>query len=173
MDVELEKAIEGAHAQFARIYLGGIPRLLNDDGAFLSFICVCSGVEALAGYRHPDVKENGTRFKEFLREYFAAPYGSMSEQLWAFRNSMVHAFSPGQHFALVHHQSQNHFRTHRDKSEAKLTVLNAEDFYAAFLVGAQTYFQGLRSSSELQELFRKRVQDAGGGLIAVGPLSLE
>jgi hypothetical protein len=45
--------INKVHANFARIYLGGIPSLLNDDGAFLSFICVLTATEALGGFLNP------------------------------------------------------------------------------------------------------------------------
>jgi len=40
-------------ANFSRIYLGGIPSLLNDDGAFLSFICSLTAIEALGGFLSP------------------------------------------------------------------------------------------------------------------------
>ena len=53
-------------AYFRAIYFRGIPRLLNDDGAYLSFGCSFSGTEALAGYRYPRENANGVKFKDFL-----------------------------------------------------------------------------------------------------------
>src|SRR5688572_29961113 len=48
---------------------------------------------------------------------------------------MIHAFSPAG-FALTHHHSEHHFRT----AETGNPMLNAEDFYAALLFAAQSYF---------------------------------
>ena len=53
MDTTLEGLIDRLYAHFSHRYLGVIPQLINDEAAFLSFICVCTGIEALAGYRHP------------------------------------------------------------------------------------------------------------------------
>jgi hypothetical protein len=58
--------INHVQANFARIYLGGIPCVLNDDGAFLSFICCLTATEALGGFLHPQ-PGNGARFNEFVR----------------------------------------------------------------------------------------------------------
>jgi hypothetical protein len=82
---------------FRAIYFRGIPRLLNDDGAYLSFGCSFSGTEALAGYRYPRENANGVKFKDFLVEYFDSPYRPLAAQFWDLRNSVVHGFSP-KHF---------------------------------------------------------------------------
>ncbi len=34
---------------FDSMYLGGIPRLLDETGAFLSFLCVVTAIDTLAG----------------------------------------------------------------------------------------------------------------------------
>src|SRR5262245_56923826 len=94
------------HAQFSRIYLGGIPSLLNDDGAFLSFIGSLTAVEALGGYVRPRDK-NGPRFTGFVRDYFDEPYPGQAESLWKLRNAAVHGFSPGP-YKLTHHNGHMH-----------------------------------------------------------------
>lgn len=57
--------VDHVHANFARIYLGGIPSLLNDDGAFLSFICCLTATESLGGFLEPTAN-NGVRFRAFV-----------------------------------------------------------------------------------------------------------
>jgi hypothetical protein len=76
--------IQHVQGNFARIYLGGIPCVLNDDGAFLSFICCLTATEALGGFLNPKLK-NGPRFKEFVRRYFPDPYPSQVDELWRLR----------------------------------------------------------------------------------------
>ena len=165
MDTTLEELIDRLHAHFSHRYLEVIPQLINDEAAFLSFICVCTGIEALAGYRHPS-EHNGPRFEKFVAEYFLPPYKSLAQKLWHFRNNMVHAFNPGKDFVLVHYQSYNHLR---ETSDGR-TTLNAEEFYAALLAATQAYFENLRSSEPLQKLFQQRINNPQSGLLDVGPL---
>jgi hypothetical protein len=151
---------------FNRIYLGGVPQLIRDETAFLSFVCMLAGTEALGGYLDPDSSgpgANGDRFKQFIREYFPEDYHLLAGQLWDFRNGMAHGFSPRQ-FALTHHNSGAHLQQTPDSA----TVLNAEDFYAAFLAAARSYFTALSSSSELQARFSKRLDSRSGGGFGVG-----
>jgi hypothetical protein len=63
-----KELIKHVAANFGRIYLGGIPSLLNDDGAFLSFICSLTAIEALGGFLNPKLG-NGPRFKKFVQRY--------------------------------------------------------------------------------------------------------
>ena len=56
--------IEEVRTEFDRAYLGGIPGLLTEDGAFLSFVAVLTGTEALAGFVAPSLS-NGERFRQF------------------------------------------------------------------------------------------------------------
>jgi hypothetical protein len=158
-----EELVNHVHHQFARIYLGGVPSLLNDDGAFLSFITVLAGTEALAGFRHPD-KGNGDRFRLFVEEYYPDPYKPLAAQLWEFRNAMVHSFSPGP-FKLTHHHSEVHL-----KMDEEVLVLNAEDFYAALVAASRAYFEALRTPSDIQKAFLQRVSSPKGGVVVVGPL---
>jgi hypothetical protein len=163
VELELEDAVDYTHQHFGEIFLGGIPGLLNRDGAYLSFICVFAGIEALAGFRHPD-RKNGERLRDFVTEYFDSRYHPVAERLWELRNSMVHSFSP-RHFALIHHGSMHHFRTDPQGQ----VMLNAEDMYASLVAATDRYFAHLRSDSGLQGLFAKRLSDPDGGGLAVRP----
>lgn len=153
-----------AHRNFSRIYLGGIPSLLNDGGAFLSFICTLTATEALGGFLNPKAK-NGPRFKSFVKEYFPSPLNGQSDTLWKLRNAAVHGFSPGP-YKLTHHNSQLHLTT-----DAGLIVLNAEDFYAALVTGAKKYFDALQGSPALRSAFEERANDPYTGLLAVASLT--
>lgn len=152
---------------FSRIYLGGIPSIITDDSAFLSFVCTLTATEALAGYRYEDVKA-GDRFKKFIESYFPESYKQYKDDLWEFRNVMIHGFSPGK-FVLTHHQSGLHFR--RTSNDA--VILNAEDFYCALLSATQRYFAEVRANPEFPKILIKRLNSAGGGSISVGPIKLE
>jgi hypothetical protein len=145
---------------FDSIYIAGIPRLLNDDGAFLSFIAVVTGTEALAGLYAP-TKDNGDRFREFVSRYYPGDLRVHAAKLWELRNAVVHCFHPGP-FALTHHASWAHLR-----SQDGATVLNAEDFYAALLAASRAYFSELETSEGLQRRFLKRVSSASGGAMHV------
>ncbi|MFQ5882260.1 MAG: hypothetical protein ACE5I9_07280 [Candidatus Methylomirabilales bacterium] len=152
---------------FSRIYLGGIPSIITDDSAFLSFVCILTATEALAGYRYG----NGSareRFKKFVMSYFPDPYAQYADDLWQFRNKIIHAFSTGR-FALTHHHSELHFRRVSDGA----VILNAEDFYSALLSAAQRYFAEVRATPELQRTLVERLESAGGGSITVAPIKLE
>jgi hypothetical protein len=152
----IDAAITEYRVHFDAIYVAGIPNLLNDDGAFLSFLAVLTATEALAGLYAPSVS-TGERFREFVSRYYPSPLKEDSQRLWQFRNAMVHSFNPGP-YALTHHASRVHC-----KAPHGVTTLNAEDFYAALLVASQAYFAELVSSEELQGHFSKRIVDADGG----------
>jgi len=157
--------IKTVHANFSRIYLGGIPSLLNDSGgAFLSFICTLTATEALGGFLKPKDK-NGPQFKSFVKNYFPAPLDDQSDTLWSFRNAAVHGFSPGP-YKVTHHNSHVHLTT-----DNGVTVLNAEDFYAALVVAAKKYFDALRSDAALRAAFEERGKDPDTGVLVVGPLT--
>jgi hypothetical protein len=162
MALELREAIRVTHQHFGEIFIGGVPRLLNSNGAYLSFISVFAGTEALAGFRYPSVKSNGERFRSFVIEYFEPRYQPFAEQLWGLRNSMVHSFSP-RHFRLTHHNSLLHFAA----APPAVAILNAEDVYAAFVTASEKYFLHLNSDSSLQALFEQRLSDPDGGGISV------
>jgi hypothetical protein len=122
--------INHVQSNFARIYLGGIPCVLNDDGAFLSFVCCLTATEALGGFLNPKLG-NGPRFKEFVRQYFPNPYPLQVDDLWRLRNAAVHGFSP-RPYKLTHHNGHLHFTI-----DAGQTVLNADDFYEALVLAAR------------------------------------
>lgn len=166
----MDTNIEAVRNWFNRIYLGGIPLLMGNATAFLSFICTLTAVEALAGYRYPESGETakpGERFQRFVQGYFPEEYGHLAADLWHFRNGMIHGFSP-RRFALVEHQSQLHLR----KTGEGATVLNAEDFYAALLQSSKRHFTELETSVELESNFLARLSSGQGGSIGVGSIEV-
>ena len=76
---------------------------------------------------------------------------------------MAHGFSP-RRFVLTPHNSSLHFTKTRDGA----SILNAEDFYAAFLHAAQAYFVDLAQSPQLRERFLRRLESLAAGSFAVG-----
>jgi hypothetical protein len=157
--------IDEVRAEFDRVYLGGIPGLLTDDGAFLSFVAVLTGTEALAGFFAPKLS-NGERFRRFVTRFYPSNLGDRAEELWQLRNAIVHAFHPGP-FALTHHMSRLHLTAPHGQ-----TLLNAEDFYAALVEAARAYFAAVATESELLEAFVARLQDPSGGMphVAILPV---
>ena len=151
-------------AHFGRIYLGGIPCLLNDDGAFLSFICTLTATEALGGFLNPKLA-NGPRFRTFVQSYFPDPYPMQAEALWKLRNAAVHGFSP-EPYKLTHHNSHLHLT-----QDGGLTILNAEDFYATLVSASKRYFDDVGSRTALQPAFVERANDPKTGLLTVGLLT--
>jgi hypothetical protein len=147
---------------YSKLFLSGIPELLNDNGAYLSFVCVFAGVEALAGYRYPDHK-NGPRFRAFIKEYFEPRFHPLVAELWDLRNSLVHSFSPA-HFALCHGQSHRHFTDH----PPYLKVLNAENTHEELVAASSCYFDELAGRPDLQALFERRANSPRGGLLRIG-----
>ena len=166
--------VENAFAHYSRIYLGGIPSLIADESAFLAFICILSGIEALGNYCYRD-KSPGSRFKKFVKSYFAKPYPEYADSLWKFRNSLVHAFSTGE-FVLTHHNSFVHFETNRidehDANEKEKIILNAEDFYCALLMASQKFFAEVRNNGELKAHLIDRLKQEAGGQLRITPLRI-
>jgi hypothetical protein len=148
-------------AWFSTIYLGGIPPIITNDSAFLSFICVVTAIEALSGYRYGGGNLSA-RFVRFIKAYFPSGYHANADALYALRKGLVHAFSTGP-FELVHHTSQAHLAT----TTTGRVILNAEDFYAGLLVASQQYFGELKKSKELRDLLIERLDAEGGGAITV------
>jgi len=161
----IEELIAEVRSEFDRVYLGGIPGLLTDDGAFLSFVAVITGTEALAGYFAPRLS-NGERFRQFVAQYYPVNLRDQAAKLWQLRNAIVHAFHPGP-FALTHHNSRFHLTT----TPAGQPVLNAEDFYAALVVAASSYFTALTTEQDLRAKFLERMSDPSGGALHVAAVS--
>ena len=154
--------------RFSTMYLVGIPPIITSDSAFLSFICVLAGVEALSGYRHPDVADSSVRFNRFVTEYFPSEYSPYVDgRLWTFRCRMFHAFSPVG-FSLTHHRSDLHLAAGSNGQP----ILNAEDFYAALLQSAQRYFAELRRMPALQVAMLRRLDHPSGGSVTVGGVTI-
>jgi hypothetical protein len=157
-DNDLSTVATEFRRHFDQYYLGVIPRLLNEEGLFLSFVSMLTAVETLAGTYAPNLG-SGKRFKTFVSEFFPDIYHPIVDQLWEFRNHMIHSFNPVP-FLLVCHQSRMHLCPANG-----VHMLNAEDFYADLLGASRLYFRALYSSPELQARFAKRVSDSDGGRI--------
>jgi len=90
--------IESTITHFSQMYLDGIPHLIRDETAILSFVVTLCATEALAGYRYANTLGNnaGARFNAFVRAYFPPEYAPFAGgRLWKFRCRLVHGFSPG------------------------------------------------------------------------------
>ncbi len=154
--LEVHAQIDSYRQHFDAMYVGGIPHLLNDNGAFLSFLAVLAGTEALAGLCEPS-NGTGERFRNFVAKYFPAEYSAHVSDLWSLRNGIVHSFNPGP-FALTHHNSRLHLQSPHGQ-----LVLNAEDFYAALLLASRSYFSALAVDPALQASFLQRIAAKDGG----------
>jgi hypothetical protein len=151
-----EMLVDGYQVHFDQVYVAGIPNLLNDSGAFLSFLAVLSATEALAGLYAPSGKP-GERFKEFVRRFYPSELASRADDLWAFRNAMVHSFNPGP-LLLTHNNSRSHLSTVHGP-----VMLNAQDFYAALLFAYRGYFAALVQDQDLLAKFITRISSKDGG----------
>ena len=154
--IDLSEAAVEFRRHFDQYFLGVIPRLLNEEGMFLAFVSTLTAIESLASACAPD-SGAGERFRAFVATYFPPTYAPIADQLWQFRNRMIHSFNPGA-FLIVCHQSRMHLA---EASGARM--LNAEDFYADMLSAARQYFLALYSDQELQRRFAKRITMDGGG----------
>lgn len=156
MAESIQKDIDDFRFHFDAMYIGGIPRLLDETGSFLAFLSVLAAIDALAGVWSPS-SGSGERFKGFVEKFFPVELRSRASDLLRFRNLMVHASNPGP-FALVCNQSRLHLTPH-----GPVTVLNAQDFYAALILASQQYFRSLAADETLQSNFRRRIAQADGG----------
>jgi hypothetical protein len=162
----MDERLQAVRQWFDRIYLEGVPCLAPNATAFLGFICVLTAIEALAGYRYAENPNAGERFREFVASYFERAYGELAEDLWHFRNGMIHGFSP-RRFALTENKTEVHLQRSPEG-----TVLNFEDFSAALQRAAQRYFAELEGSAHLQAQCLARITSGDGGGIAVGPMKV-
>lgn len=143
-------------AHFDQYYVSVIPRLLNEDGLFLAFLSILSAVESLAGAHMPD-HGTGERFRAFISTFFPKTYEPYVDQLWKFRNRMIHSFNPSPFMILC-----SNSRMHLCEASG-VRMLNGEDFYADFVTASRGYFSALYSDLELQKRFAKRVASDDGG----------
>ena len=142
---------------FREIYLEGIPLIIQDKSAFLSFVCILTGIEALSGYCYGKGKVR-TRFCRFISSYFPPNYESIVEDLWVFRHKMVHAFSPSC-FALTHFEPDTHF----NKTSDGRVILNAENIFEDFRLAAEKYFNEVLSDHSRQQTMLQRLDDLQDG----------
>lgn len=149
---------------FDQYYLGVIPRLLNEEGKFLSFVAMLTAIESLAGASAPN-DGSGDRFRNFVSTHFPDIYKPFAARLWKFRNRMIHSFNPSP-FLIVCHNSRMHLQL-----ADGTPMLNAEDFYADTLSASRSYFNDLYSSAALQECFRQRIAQDEGGHIHSGQIA--
>jgi len=156
--IHLSEAAAEFRRHFDQYYLGVIPRLLNEEGMFLAFVSMLTAIESLAGAYAPDLG-TGERFRAFIAAYYPPTYAPLADQLWQFRNRMIHSFNPGS-LLIFCHQS----RMHLCEAEGA-RMLNAEDFYADMLIASRAYFLALYSDLELQKRFAKRIAVDDGGRI--------
>jgi len=149
--------VDGYRQHFDAMYVGGIPRLLNEDGAYLAFLAIVSATDTLAGLFAP-TRRSGERFRAFVETYFPEDHRPFAERLWELRNAIVHSFNPGPYFGLTFHASRQHL-----KSPVGHVTLNAEDLFAALLFASRAYFDSLLIDVNLQANFQKRVNATDGG----------
>lgn len=152
----IQEVIEGYRHHFDNIFVGGIPKLFNEEAAFLSFVSILTATEALAGLMEPNMG-SGDRFKLFVERYFPSGYKPHIASLWKFRNTMIHSFSPGE-FLISCHTSRLHLK---DINGA--IFLNAENFYSDMLTASIAYFSNLNTDTTLQANFQKRISEFEGG----------
>ncbi len=141
---------------FDAMYIGAIPQLLAEDGAFLAFLATLTGTEALAGFFAPE-QGSGQRFVRFIEMFFPDGYAPHVNAMWNFRNMMVHSFNPGP-FTLTYHQSRLHLTVQNGQ-----VTLNAEDFYSALVTASRRYFELVTHDAALQAAFMKRLNEKEGG----------
>jgi hypothetical protein len=166
----MDARIDSVISWFDRIYLGGIPQMIRDETAFLSFLCMLTAIDALAGYWDPDRSGPGAigaRFRDFVKAYFPNRYHARADDLWDFRNGMAHGFSPRK-FALTHHNGTAHLCTTQDG----MNILNAEDLFADLLGATRKFFADVAAQPDLQGRFIKRLESSSGGGISVGPIQI-
>lgn len=159
----MDEKIESARNWFRRIYLDGIPFLLQqNDTAFLSFLCVVAATDALSGYRYRG--EGRDRLPNFVNGYFPAEYHAHAENLYLFRCRMLHNFSPA-HFTVAHSSPARHLRP----SEIGDVVLDDGTFFRDMRGAAEKYFGELEQDSNLQNAMLDRLQnmERGGSIFVV------
>lgn len=84
----------------------------------------------------------------------------MLEDIYTFRCAMIHAFCPRPFNITIKNPSAHH-----RKDEYGNTILNAENFYSELVDASALYFEGLRQSTHLQRLFRKKIREEEGDMI--------
>jgi hypothetical protein len=161
----VEDIVGYVQAKFKEYYGDGVSAMFTDRFAYLSFVCMMIAIDGLAGFFAPQIKKNGERFCAFVRAYFPDPLRGRAEDVWALRNSLVHAFNPGQLFALSHNKSPLHL-----VQTSARTGLNAEEFHRTLMCAADSFFLAAKADAKLQANFKSRAADPKGGVLVVAPV---
>ncbi len=157
--------IQSALKAFNEIILKGVPHLLRqNETSFLSFMCMATAIDSLAGYRYP-VGGSGKRFKDFLKDYFPAAYTAHIDNLWLFRCRLLHNFSPA-YFTLVHSKTALHLT----QSNIGDTVLSDKGLFRDLELATHKFFQELRRTPARQADMATRLRNVaeGGGIHVEG-----
>jgi hypothetical protein len=159
---DLHEAIESARNNFRTIYLGGIPYLLKqNETAFLSFVCMCAAIDALAGWSYPADVSVADRFAGFIRTRFATEYEGHAVNLYTLRCRVLHNLSPA-HFALIHSQRYVHLKP----SPIGGHFLSNDRLFADLQNAAESFFCELTTNEAMQATMLARLEDfARGGKI--------
>jgi hypothetical protein len=150
---------------FRRIYLEGLPIMLQrNETAFLAFLCMVAGIDALSGYRF-DIAKDQDRFVAFIRSYFPPEYTHHAAKLYLFRCRMLHNSSPA-FFTVVHAAPA----VHLGASALGDPVLDDGTFFAHFKQAAEKLFAELESNAALQQGMLARLSNVnrGGALFTAG-----
>lgn len=160
-DPKLLAALQG----FRQIYLVGLPLMLQrNETAFLAFLCMVAGIDALSGYRF-DIPKDQERFIAFVEAYFPADYKPHAEKLYLFRCRMLHNSSPA-YFTVAHAAPAMHL----GPSSLGDPVLDDGTFFSHFKQAAEVFFAELDFDSQLQQGMLARLNniDRGGALFIAG-----
>lgn len=155
--------VDEVQKDFDRLFVTQIKeRLLNGDGAYLSFIAMLAGVEGLGcfyGGVKRDVNggivwKNAELFRGFVADFFPSSYKSVD--FWGLRNSLVHRFVPADGFHLTVNDPAIHFK--RDQG---MVCLDAGCVFEDFKKAASDYFQKVRTDSAIETRFRDVCKEVG------------
>jgi len=150
--------IDTAMKNFTAIILNGVPILLQqNETARLSFVCMVTAIDALAGYRYPGIASS-KRFQLFIEHYFPKNYRAHAPNLYIFRCRLLHNFSPA-HFTLTHAASPSHLTP----SSIGDTILSDDAFFADLRAAATNFFLEVEHDPVRQADMRKRLNDLSSG----------
>ena len=154
MTPQIESAIRG----FNNIILTGVPILLmQNETAFLSFMCSVAAIDALAGYRYT-TNDVGERFENFITVYFTTAYASHAQKLYLFRCRLLHNFSPA-YFTVTHANPTAHLTT----STIGGTVLSDDVFFSDLKAAAKKLFHEVQSDNSRQDVMNARLSNLERG----------
>jgi hypothetical protein len=161
MDASLAKTIKDVEEQYRRVFLSQLEKLLNNDGAYLSFVGGMAAIDALACFyggaeRKGSYFRNEEMFRKFVADFFPPPYGQ-GLNLWDLRNSLLHRFVVHKDFILNFDDPTIHTKRHG----ANIVGLEAKKFWTDLTAAADGYFTRLRAEPDLQSNFQKVCQEFG------------